>query len=65
MSMTGDFSELRGVKLELAKKSLPPKYFIFVSENDGESFYRSQEINYHRINVRVKKGIITHVDGVN
>ena len=65
MSMTGDFSELRGVKLDLAIKSLPPKYFIFVSDNNGETFYRSQEINYHRINVRVKNGVITHVDGVN
>jgi hypothetical protein len=63
--MTGDFSELRGIKLDLAIKNLPPKYFIFVGEKDGETFYRPQEINYHRINVRVKNGMITHVDGVN
>lgn len=63
--MTGDFSELRGVKLDVAIKNLPPKYFIFISEKDGQSFYRSMEINNHRINVRVKNGVITHVDGVN
>jgi uncharacterized protein YqjF (DUF2071 family) len=66
MNMTADdFKYIVGKTLDVAKQELPPRYFMFVAENNGQSFYRTQEFNPYRINVWVKNDIIIKVDGVN
>ena len=63
--LTNDFNYLVGKPLDESIKSIPEPFFIFVMEKDGENFYRSQELNKHRINVKVRKDYIYKVDGVN
>lgn len=65
MMDVGDFKDLIGRSVEDVKGELPPRYFIFVSQNDGESFYRSMDFNPYRINVTVKRGLIYKIDGLN
>jgi hypothetical protein len=65
MMTEDDFKYLKGKTEEEAKKDLPPRYFIFVADREGQTFYRSLEFNPFRINVRVKGGHITHIDGIN
>ncbi len=63
MLQESDFKDLVGQNVD--NLNLPPKYFIFISNNDGQSFYRSIEFNPYRINVDVKRGVITRITGVN
>ena len=65
MLTESDFKYLVGKPINEAKNELPQGYFIFVEQEDGESFWRGQEANFHRVNVFVKRGVITHIQGVN
>jgi len=65
MMTVDDFKYLVGRTIEAAVPELPPRYFIFVADEDGQSFYRTQEFNPYRINVWVKRGVINKIDGVN
>lgn len=47
-----------------AKAAIPDGYTIRVIEEDGEEFMVTMEKRNNRINVVVKKGIITKIDGV-
>ena len=60
-----DFKDLIGRSVEEVKGGLPPKYFIFVSQSDGDSYYRTLEYNPYRINVTVSRGLIYKIDGLN
>lgn len=65
MLTVDDFKYVVGKTLNVAKQELPPKYFFCVTENNGQSLYKSAEYNPHRINVWVKNDVIIKVDGVN
>jgi len=60
-----DFNYLVGMTVEAAKEQLPTKYFLFICENNGESFYRQMDFNPYRVNVVVRNNQIKKIDGVN
>jgi len=65
MLTDSDFKNIVGKTINEAKEELPKGYFIFIGEEDGQSFYRPAEFNPYRINVIVKRGRINHIQGVN
>lgn len=56
-----DFKFLEGLKLKEGQNKTEEPYFIHPNSIDGESIMRTCDMNFHRINVIVEKGIITEV----
>lgn len=65
MMTENEFKYVVGKSVEIAKKELPPKYFFFTAEEDGNNFYRSMDFNPYRINIIVKEGKVYRIQGIN
>lgn len=64
MKTKEDFKFLIGKTLDQSNQLLEHPYFIWVSEQDGRTYYRSIGYNPFRIIVATRGGIIIRIDDV-